>query len=190
MLIEINLLPKKKPKNMAIVISFVLFLVILCGALGFIYYYSTTLNTEINNVKQTAHTIQVERLELEKTINDQAAASELNESDKMLMEIIDSTVQTSTLIDQMEAQLPTGATIPMYNYTDAQTMNINVEVQSADEVGLYAENLETLPWVKRAMVQSVSTQEGEDEGVSTYLGTLSLTLQPDGVIIKESGDSE
>lgn len=187
MLIEINLLPKKQPKNFAIFISTFIFLIILCGSLGFMYYYSTTINTQINTIKQSAHTVQVERLELEKEISDRMTATELNQSDVILKDIVDKTVMTSVLIEQMDAQLPDGAEIPTYNYADAAAMNITVKVNVANEVGQFAEGLEALTWVDRAKVQTITANTGEEEG---FTGTLALTLQADGDLIKESGETE
>lgn len=187
MLIEINLLPKKQPKNIAIFISIFIFLVIVCGALGFMYYYSTTLNTQINTIKQSAHTVQVERLEIEKAITDAQTANQLNQSDVILKDIVDKTVHTSVLLDQVEAQLPVGAEMPTYNYADATTMNLTVKVNVANEVGQFAEGLETLTWIDRAKVQTITANTGDEDG---FTGTLALTLKVDGDLIKESGETE
>lgn len=165
MLVEINLLPQKEPRKFNIVILVVLLvLIILVGAFYFWQIQSTkskiaNLDKQITITKETA---------VKQGKNTEKNDSQMSIS--LLKDAVDWAntypIQTIPIMQHLTSLLPERGFIQSFSYTEAGTVILTVQFDSAREAAYFLDNLGDSEWVGEPTLNSL-TVEKQEEAEST-----------------------
>ncbi|MFE8703445.1 fimbrial protein [Cytobacillus sp. FJAT-54145] len=159
MLVEINLLPKKEPKNKTL-----LLLVIIIGVIFLIGLISTymihqsyekkldSLNSEINETKLIVAQEQQKLVEFEQS-------NSVSELENTVTWAKGYPVKTVPLIKQLTALLPNRGFIQTFSYTESGEVSLSVQFDTSREAAYYLKNLLDSNFVKEAFLEALTTVE-------------------------------
>ncbi|MFS0780749.1 PilN domain-containing protein [Bacillus sp. 1P06AnD] len=157
MLVEINLLPKKEPKN--ILFAILIAVVGLFFAAGCVYLY-WTLNNNQQKVEHLEHQIQsVQQL----AVLEQKKQGEEQKKDSLseLQALIDWSekypVKTVPLIRELVALLPERGFFMAFSYTADGSVQLTVQFDSSSQSAQYLNELLHSKWIADAKLSSLST---------------------------------
>ncbi len=177
MLININLLPKKPPKNMANYLTFFVILIVIAAGLVFIYFQSISLRSNIASLMMDTNAAHVERVTIERELTEITAQNTALAEQQLLIGVLNETIYTTTVFDEVTSLLPVGASIRDYTYTNGESITFRILAQTYRDVGVYVENLNVLSWVSEASFQSAEQQD--EEG---FLGDVTVSLDREGLL--------
>lgn len=178
MLIEINLLPKKSPKNMANMITIFIIVLLLAMGIAYFYYRSVLIEADTANLSMQKEAVVAERAELEAEIESIQAENEEAATQQEVVDVILDTVHTTKIVTEAKKHLPSNASIAGYTYTEGAAMTFEILVEKSSHVGSFIEGLNTIGWVKQASLVS-STYRTDSE---KYLGIVDVTLDREALI--------
>ncbi|MEY2192655.1 PilN domain-containing protein [Neobacillus sp. BF23-41] len=174
MLVEINLLPQKEPKK----IGFIITLICLVGLLvltGAYYFWQTdstksviaSLDRQITMTKKIAEkeNISTETVEATSSVSQLKTAIEWAN---------DYPIQTIPVMRHLTSLLPERGFIQSFAYTEAGTISLTVQFDSAREAAYFLDNLNESKWIKEASLSSLaaaSTAESAVNNASTTTST-------------------
>lgn len=206
MFVEINLLPQKEQKNKHfIILLFILFLIgaaILAAAFFLARSYDGKIaktDQEISQVRELA-ALQEQKL----------AEFEQSESVGILSNAVKWAetypLKTVPLIKQLTVLLPERGFIRSLSYDETGSVSLTVQFDTNREAAYYLKNLLDAGWVTDASLQSLTTEELQEEAaeelaegettraaeeekpVPRYVGEYVLTIDKD--ILKREGQEE
>lgn len=162
MLVEINLLPQKEPrkKSFFIIITAMAVIFLSLGTYYFLQIQST--KSDITNVdvqiKQTKDLAAIE----EKNAN----KSESELSITLLKSAVEWAnsypIQTIPVMQHLTGLLPERGFIQTFAYTEAGTVTISVQFDSAREAAYFLDNLNESEWIDDANLSSLTAKEQEE----------------------------
>jgi len=172
MLIDINLLPPKPPKNMANYLTLLITAIIFITGLAYFYNQGDTLKKETDHLIVQRENFVRETLRLEQEL----AMLEVAHSDLMIqatiLEALNQTINTTQLMNEIKNHLPPEATVLNYTYTVGTDLFISFLVDESHDIGTFVENLAIVPWVLNARVESVTFIPRNNK----FQGNVTITL--------------
>ncbi|MGG3469256.1 PilN domain-containing protein [Neobacillus pocheonensis] len=174
MLVEINLLPQKEPKkfNIIYLTSIVAALVLICG----IYFW------QIKSVKS-----DVEAVDSQITVTKKIAAKQQENANqtevatsagvlKSAVEWVKNyPIQTIPVMRHLTSLLPDRGFIQSFAYTEAGTVTISVQFDSAREAAYFLENLKESKWISDVSLSSLTAVETKETTATTAQTSTSNT---------------
>jgi Tfp pilus assembly protein PilN len=167
MLVEINLLPQKDPKktSLLIILSALLALIILIG--GFYFWQTQSIKDEITSLgKQISLTKKITDKE-----NKQSETVESVSSVSQLKSAIawakDYPIQTIPVMRHLTSLLPERGFIQTFGYTEAGTVTLTVQFDSAREAAYFLDSLNHSEWIEEASLSSLTATPSEIETTAT-----------------------
>jgi type IV pilus assembly protein PilN len=189
MLVEINLLPKKEPKNygyLAIILTvFLLFMV----AGIFIFWQGSSLQNRLNLLEnQISTTKKLTETEQTKLSNNQASSS-VAELEAAVNWADDEPLKAVPIIKQVTSMLPDRGFIQDISYLESGIVNLTVQFDTNRNAAYYLKTLLDSKWIAEVKLTSLTTSEkenltidsektikGNDQYVPRYIGQYTLTL--------------
>ncbi|MEH7119722.1 PilN domain-containing protein [Neobacillus vireti] len=170
MLVEINLLPQKDPKNFNIVyVSVIAAVLILISG---IYIW------QIKMVKNDVASLDNQIALTKKIAEKQEASSQTTEaasSVRLLKAAVDWAadypIQTIPVIRHLNSLLPERGFIQSFAYTEDGTVTISVQFDSSREAAYFLESLKESEWIEDASLSSLTANESEDTANNTTTQT-------------------
>ncbi|EKN65860.1 fimbrial assembly family protein [Neobacillus bataviensis LMG 21833] len=156
MLVEINLLPQKKPKKLSFIISLssIVVVMILVGA-----YYLWQINATKSEVasldRQIAMTKKIAQKEEQnsQTVDSSNSVSQLKNAIEWANEY---PIQTIPVMRQLTSLLPERGFIQSFGYTEEGTITLSVQFDSAREAAYFLENLNESEWIEDVSLSSLA----------------------------------
>jgi len=166
MLVEINLLPQKDPKNFNIVyISAIAAVLILISG---IYFWQ--IKTVKNDVASVDNQIEMTKKIAEKQ-EESAQTTEVASSAGLLKAAVDWAadypIQTIPVMRHLNSLLPERGFIQSFAYTEDGTVTISVQFDSSREAAYFLESLKESEWIEDASLSSLTANESEDTANNT-----------------------
>jgi len=166
MLVEINLLPQKDPKNFNIVyISAIAAVLILISG---IYFWQ--IKTVKNDVASLDNRIEMTKKIAEKQ-EESAQTTEVASSAGLLKAAVDWAadypIQTIPVMRHLNSLLPERGFIQSFAYTEDGTVTISVQFDSSREAAYFLESLKESEWIEDASLSSLTANESEDTSNNT-----------------------
>ncbi|WP_051590880.1 PilN domain-containing protein [Bacillus sp. UNC438CL73TsuS30] len=159
MLVEINLLPKKEPKkiNLIIALGSVLALFLLIG--GFYLWQINSTKSDVAEVdRQISMTQKIAEQQQQKT--DSAESTNSVSQLKGAIEWANSyPIHTIPVMKHLTLLLPERGFIQSFGYTEAGTVSLTVQFDSAREAAYFLDSLNESKWIEEANLNSLSTTE-------------------------------
>ncbi|WP_052343503.1 PilN domain-containing protein [Bacillus massiliigorillae] len=182
MLVEINLLPKKEPRNYKLIsISAVVIILILALSVFFYFTYdsykkeSAQLDEQIMTTKQIAGIVQSQ--------NDAATRNDSAQQLKSYIEWSElDRVKTVPLLVHIIGLLPERGYFMNFNYVTEGTIQLSVQFDTSKEAADYLNSLSASSWITEAKLTSLATttnpyeeEEKNKEKVDTQEQNKALT---------------
>jgi type IV pilus assembly protein PilN len=199
MLVDINLLPKKEPKNMAfLVIIFAAFFILLITGAVFLWQGSR-MNDQLARLDQEIRSTQ-KQAEAEQAKLDQnsAGTASLSQLEAAVKWANDEPIKSEPVLKRVIALLPERGFIQTINYAETGTLSLTVQFDTSREAAYFYKSLLDAKWVSGAKLSSLSTAEPkqdkangdsaqmEDESlVPRYIGQYEVTLNRDFINSQE-----
>lgn len=176
MLVEINLLPQKEPKkiNLIITLSSLLVIMILVGA-----YYLWQINSTKDEVASLESQIAMTNKVVEnhqQTNNSAEASNSVSQLKSAIDWANNYPIQTLPVMKHLTSLLPERGFIQSFAYTEAGTITLTVQFDSAREAAYFLDDLDDSKWITEASLSSLATSEtAASTAASTTASTTSQT---------------
>jgi type IV pilus assembly protein PilN len=168
MFVDINLLPKKEPKNVVFLISAAIVLVVVIAG-AFVFYVSmqkaeVKIQSLTQELKQTRALQAVEQQKL-KNVQSQQEVQELEKTVKWAEQY---PMKTVLLLRNMTKLLPERGFIMNFSYAEDGTVNVAVQFDTSEEAAYYLKLLSDADFVTDVQLKSITaTGEQSDEKNAT-----------------------
>jgi type IV pilus assembly protein PilN len=168
MFVDINLLPKKEPRNVVFLISAAIMLVVVIAG-AFVFYVSmqkaeVKIQSLTQELKQTRALQAVEQQKL-KNVQSQQEVQELEKTVKWAEQY---PMKTVLLLRNMTKLLPERGFIMNFSYAEDGTVNVAVQFDTSEEAAYYLKLLSDADFVTDVQLKSITaTGEQSDEKNAT-----------------------
>ncbi|MBM4762442.1 fimbrial protein [Bacillus sp. B15-48] len=161
MLVDINLLPKKEPKNYTIIFLLVTTLVLLVIAAFLLFWQGSRYDSEIalleNQITTTQRLIEIEEAK--------GKGGQASNSASMLQSAVRwasaAPLKTVPIIQQVTSLLPERGFIETISYSEHGSVNVTVQFDTSREAAYYLKNLLDSDWTTEVTLSSVTTRNVE-----------------------------
>jgi type IV pilus assembly protein PilN len=158
MLVEINLLPKKEPRNITpylIIVSTVLIVTIIG-----IVMYSKVMDEKkrIADVKAETQQVKLQQITEEKKIKDKSNGNATEQLRKIVEETEKKTLHSVDLMNRIVSLLPTKGYFKSYKYEDGK-ITLHVLYKEYAEAAYYYKRLQDEEWVFSIKMSSIEEIE-------------------------------
>ncbi|WP_051633423.1 PilN domain-containing protein [Bacillus sp. UNC41MFS5] len=162
MLVEINLLPQKEPKKIGFIItlSSLTTLLLLIGA--FYFWQTNDAKNEIATIaRQITMTKKIADNE-NKSTEAAAATSSVSQLKSAIEWANEYPIQTLPVMRHLTSLLPERGFIQSFAYTEAGTISLTVQFDSAREAAYFLDNLNESKWIEESSLSSLSAAATEE----------------------------
>lgn len=167
MLVEINLLPKKEPRNTPLfVLVGVLVLILIIGS-GITVWIGQTYKGKIEAIqKQHTATQELIAVEQEKIANAESLNS-LEELKKAVDWAEDYPIKTVPLLRKFTALLPERGFIQTFSYEETGNIVITIQFDTSREASYYLKSMLDSEWIEDASIKLLTANELTEESDET-----------------------
>ncbi len=166
MLVEINLLPQKQKKSIFIflIAGIVLFTFLVLFAIGYFIYDNK--QQSLKNVESELElTVSLREIE-EKKLTESKEVDSFSQLMTKIDWITKQKISLVFLLNHLVSLLPERGYFMNYQASDEGTVTINVQFDTPREAANYLHELNQSPYIAKASLESLSTQEVNDEEMS------------------------
>ncbi|MFS0775794.1 hypothetical protein ABC255_07290 [Neobacillus sp. 3P2-tot-E-2] len=176
MLVEINLLPQKEPRNTGFIFSLSVMLVLFLLIGGFYFWQVQSAKTDLANLES--------QIEMTKKIAEAEHKNAEANVSSMSVTVLQNAVEwaniypikTVPVMQHLTSLLPERGFIQSFSYTEAGTVSLTVQFDNTREAAYFLEHLNDSLWVKEASLNSLNISEKE-ETTETATETNQTTTQ-------------
>lgn len=162
MLVEINLLPKKEPKNYMVITILLGTLLLLLVAGFFLFWQGISYQNEIASLdNQISTTQKLAAIEQEKLDGGQSTNS-IAALESAVSWVSENPLKTVPIIKQVTALLPQRGFIQTISYAEAGSVNLTVQFDTSRDAAYYLKTLLDSDWFSHVSLSSVTTSQLED----------------------------
>ncbi|MBA2873662.1 PilN domain-containing protein [Thermaerobacillus caldiproteolyticus] len=163
MFVDINLLPKKEPKNVVFLVSIAIVL-LFAGAMAFVFYMSVQkTETTIHSLTQELKKIRaLQAVQQEKLVNAQSL-KEVQELEKTVKWAEQYPMKTVLLLRSMTKLLPERGFIMNFSYAENGTVSVTVQFDTSEEAAYYLKRLSDADFVADVQLKSLTTAEEKSD---------------------------
>lgn len=163
MFVDINLLPKKEPKNVVFLVSIAIVL-LFAGAMAFVFYMSVQkTETTIHSLTQELKKIRaLQAVQQEKLANAQSL-KEVQELEKTVKWAEQYPMKTVLLLRSMTKLLPERGFIMNFSYAENGTISVTVQFDTSEEAAYYLKRLSDADFVADVQLKSLTTAEEKSD---------------------------
>jgi type IV pilus assembly protein PilN len=170
MIVEINLLPKKEPKNVVFLFITVIITAIVLIAAAVFYVLIDRAETQIDSLeKELKQTQALQAIEQQK-LADMQSVKEIEELDKTVQWAKDYPLKMVPLLRNMTKLLPERGFIMNFSYAEDGTVTVSVQFDTSEQAAYYLKRLSDAKFiadVKLKSLTAVNANEKSDEQGTT-----------------------
>ncbi|MEH6905573.1 PilN domain-containing protein [Neobacillus drentensis] len=156
MLVEINLLPQKEPKKIGFIITLSCLVTLLLIISAFYLWQTNAVKGNIASVEgQIEMTKKIAEKE-NKSTETLEAASSVSQLKSAIEWANEYPIQTIPVMRHLTSLLPERGFIKSFAYTEAGTISLSVQFDSAREAAYFLDNLNESKWIEEASLSSLS----------------------------------
>jgi type IV pilus assembly protein PilN len=164
MLVEINLLPKKEPKNIAL--WFIVLTALFLAGIGSAVFYFSMQKTEQEVESLTKQIEQIKALRIieeQKLANTQSPAA-VQDLENAVNWAEDYPIKTVLLLKELAKLLPERGFMMNFAYEEAGTIHLTVQFDTSREAAYYLKALSDAEFVAEAHLTSLAAGNKNDNG--------------------------
>lgn len=167
MLVDINLLPQKKPKRYSFIItlSSLLVLIVLVG--GFYFWKTQTIKDEINSIEGQISVTQKVTEKENQNSEIAASAGSVSKLKSAIQWANDYPIRTVPVMQHLTSLLPERGFILSFGYTETGAVSLSVQFDTAREAAYFLDSLNHSNWVEEASLSSLSAAQSKSETDAT-----------------------
>jgi type IV pilus assembly protein PilN len=193
MLVDINLLPRKEPKNLSIIfmITFVLFSSVTSGVLFYLQYKHVQSN--IQTLQTKLEQTKAEHLELEQNLSNYVESDALKELDQIIQWAEKDKIYTVPLLKKLTMLLPERGFITKLEY-DNGNITVDVQFDTTREAAYYLKALTDDEFIENVTLLKIisstldeAEQEQIEQALPRYIATYEIVLNQKALRQKEKG---
>lgn len=163
MLIDVNLLPKKEPKNIVLLVSFLLLFALMLAGGVFFYFSVQQANEQVGALTQQLKQLRaLEAAEQQKLQNVQSQ-NEVQELKKTVEWAQQYPLKTVRLLRELAKQLPERGFFMNFSYTEDGAVKITVQFDTSEDAAYYLKRLEASAFIADVQLKSVTTASAQNE---------------------------
>jgi type IV pilus assembly protein PilN len=170
MIVEINLLPKKEPKNVVFLFITVIITAIVLIAAAVFYVLIDRAETQIDSLeKELKQTQALQAIEQQK-LADMQSVKEIEELDKTVQWAKDYPLKMVPLLRNMTKLLPERGFIMNFSYAEDGTVTVSVQFDTSEQAAYYLKRLSDAKFIADVQLKSltaVNANEKSDEQGTT-----------------------
>lgn len=160
MLVDINLLPQKEPKNYNFIITLSCLVLSLLLISGYYLWQINSTKSEVASLNRQIATIQkVTRNQEEATDYSTNSVSQLKSAIEWAN---DYSIQIIPVMRHLTSLLPERGFIQSFGYTEAGTITLTVQFDSAREAAYFLDSLNESKWISEASLSSLAAAAPAD----------------------------
>jgi type IV pilus assembly protein PilN len=167
MLVEINLLPKKEPKNAALL--FILLIAVVFAGLGsaVFYFYMQKAEQEIESLTKQIEQVKSLRITEEQKLANTQSLVAVQDLENAVNWAKDYPIKTVFLLKQLSNLLPERGFIMNFSYEEAGTIHLTVQFDTSREAAYYLKSLSDAEFVAEAHLASLTVEDKNDHNGTT-----------------------
>jgi type IV pilus assembly protein PilN len=194
MIVEINLLPKKEPKNVAVWVSVAVFALFVIAAAIIFYLLAARADEQINALTGEIKQIRAMQAIEQQKQKDAQSAQEIKELHEAVQWSKKYPLKMVPLLRNMTKLLPERGFVMNFSYADNGTVTVAVQFDTSEQAAYYLKRLEDAKFVKDVQLKSVSavdiTETNAEEGteqqvVPRYLAQYEMHIRKQALTEKE-----
>ena len=194
MITEINLLPKKEPKNVAVLVGAAVFAALLIAAAIVFYLLAARADEQINALTGELKQIRAMQAIEQQKQKDAQSAQEIKELHEAVQWSKKYPLKMVPLLRNMTKLLPERGFVMKFSYAGNGTVTVAVQFDTNEQAAYYLKRLEDAKFVKDVQLKSVSTvniaetnaEEGtEQQVVPRYLAQYEMHIRNQALAEKE-----
>lgn len=163
MLVDINLLPKKEPKNVVFLLSAVIVAAIAVIAAAVFYVLVDRAERQIDSLeKELKQTRALQAVELQK-LADLESAKEIDELNKATQWAKDYPLKMVPLLRNMTELLPERGFIMNFSYAEDGTVTVSVQFDTSEQAAYYLKRLSDAKFIADVQLKSLSAVNANEE---------------------------
>lgn len=156
MIVEINLLPKKEPKNVVFLFITVIITAIVLIAAAVFYVLIDRAETQIDSLeKELKQTQALQAIEQQK-LADMQSVKEIEELDKTVQWAKDYPLKMVPLLRNMTKLLPERGFIMNFSYAEDGTVTVSVQFDTSEQAAYYLKRLSDAKFIADVQLKSLS----------------------------------
>lgn len=201
LLVDINLLPKKEPRNIATFIIIILSVIVLLAVGIYFYWQKTALKQALHKVDEEI-TVSTELLTLEqKKLTDTETMSEVEQLEKAITWTNKQPTNINYVVQQLVKLLPERGFFQSFNLS-TDSVQTTIQFDTSEDAAYYLNMLLETEWISEANLTGRSTRQiveqddeadvtaEDDEIMPRYIAnyTIELDLAAVKEITNESSD--
>ncbi|GLH64780.1 fimbrial protein [Parageobacillus sp. G301] len=195
MIVEINLLPKKEPKNVVFLFITVIITAIVVIAAAVFYVLIDRAETQIDSLeKELKQTQALQAIEQQK-LADMQSVKEIEELDKTVQWAKDYPLKMVPLLRNMTKLLPERGFIMNFSYAEDGTVTVSVQFDTSEQAAYYLKRLSDAKFIADVQLKSLtavnanekSDEQGttEEQVVPRYLAQYEMHIRKQALEEKE-----
>lgn len=157
MLVDINLLPKKEPKNYALLAIILVALFIFLAAGSFIFWQGTSYDSKITMLDNQIKTTKKLAEAAQTALTNKQGPNTTAELEAAVKWADDVPLKSVPVIKKVTALLPARGFIQTITYTEAGTVSLTVQFDMSREAAYYLKSLLDSEWISEVSLQSITT---------------------------------
>ncbi|WP_413308476.1 PilN domain-containing protein [Bacillus sp. 1P10SD] len=163
MLVDINLLPQNDPKKINIILISLGLLALFILISGYYFWQTQTIKDKITSLDKKITIIKdiTDKEQQNSEIGSSANSVSLLKS--AIAWASDYPLQTVPVMQHLTSLLPERGFILSFAYTEAGTVTLTVQFDSAREAAYFLDSLHESKWIEEASLNSLSTTQPETE---------------------------
>ncbi|EZP76333.1 fimbrial assembly family protein [Parageobacillus genomosp. 1] len=163
MIVEINLLPKKEPKNAAVIVSIAVFAALLIAAAVVFYVLSARVNEQINVLTGELKQIRAMQAIEQQKQKDAQSAQEIKELHEAVQWSKNYPLKMVPLLRNMTKLLPERGFVMNFSYAGNGTVTVAVQFDTSEQAAYYLKRLEDAKFVEAVQLKNVSAVNATDK---------------------------
>ncbi|WNS74462.1 fimbrial protein [Bacillus sp. DTU_2020_1000418_1_SI_GHA_SEK_038] len=157
MLVEINLLPKKEPRNTSLLLLMGILAFIVLIGIGVTIWLGQGYKGKIETITQQQNVIQELIAAEQAKMMDAESLNSVEELNKAVNWAQDYPIKTVPILRKLTALLPERGFIQTLSYEETGSIVVLVQFDTSREASYYLKNLLDSYWVEEAMILKLAT---------------------------------
>ncbi|MBP3949650.1 PilN domain-containing protein [Bacillus suaedae] len=193
MIVEINLLPKRKERSLtSLIVILVILAIIIISSIIFFFHYNS-LKTELQTTQETIQVTEQLRGIQEQKLQETPEASTIDVIESQINWIQKQKMSSADLLSRFVEKLPERGYFMNYTFVDEGTVQISIQFDTPAEVSAYLFELTDSTFIEEANLLSITAEEmeevedSEEEILPRYLADFTVKLNV-AELLKEEGD--
>jgi type IV pilus assembly protein PilN len=195
MTVNINLLPKRERETSSSAVLLVIFLIILFGISGWMYYKIQNINKETEAAEKQLLVAKVQSEQRGNMGNADKAQQSAKQLAQSIQKLENEQTNIALLLQKITSFLPARGVFQTFSYKEPGTIVLEIRFDEKKDAAYFYSRLQKEKWVEQASLSSlkaieISDEQGNQAGMPRYIAHYEIIIKQDKVkALEKEGDS-